>query len=310
MTARELARLVRDWQRDVTSTVTWRTTFVVVDAACSERIKPLSRAPLLPCSRAHPWFPGPAPRIPSMHPKQISLSLATNGTAMRSPCSSPSSRSFTWPRRSCVLMLLCQACCSLHIDTLALHQCHPPDLRTTLSYAPGLEAAGVPRAELWAVRDGAALWFGARYGAGACGPYFRSCGRSGRCLTIRGAEHVGAARQPERRGRTLQSTVSPHRRPRLGCRRRAGERVGWGRDPRGAVPASRGLWDRGGGDRAFFGLHEQAESLLRREALPRLRDSRDMSEGSDCMWCWLAFGAHGATFGRAYWRIVATVACG
>ncbi|KAJ7817921.1 hypothetical protein B0H14DRAFT_3877250, partial [Mycena olivaceomarginata] len=39
MTARELARLVRDWQRDVTSTVTWRTTFVVVDAACSERIK-------------------------------------------------------------------------------------------------------------------------------------------------------------------------------------------------------------------------------------------------------------------------------
>ncbi|KAJ7797792.1 hypothetical protein B0H14DRAFT_2909575, partial [Mycena olivaceomarginata] len=40
------------------------------------------------------------------------------------------------------------------------------------------------------------------------------------------------------------------------------------------------MWDRGGGDRAFFGLHEQAESLLRREALPRLRDSRDMSEGA------------------------------
>jgi hypothetical protein len=36
-----------------------------------------------------------------------------------------------------MLMLLCQAHCSLHIDTLALHL--PPDLRTTLSYAPGLE---------------------------------------------------------------------------------------------------------------------------------------------------------------------------
>jgi hypothetical protein len=57
------------------------------------------------------------------------------------------------------------------------------------------------------------------------------------------------------------------------------------------------IWDRGGGDRAFFELREQAESLLRREALPRLRDSRDMSEGSDCIWCWLALGAHGATLG-------------
>jgi hypothetical protein len=57
------------------------------------------------------------------------------------------------------------------------------------------------------------------------------------------------------------------------------------------------MWDRGGGDRASFGLHEQAESLLRREALPRLRESRSMSEGSDCMWCWLALGARGATLG-------------
>jgi hypothetical protein len=92
-TARELVRF-RDkyWQRDVTSAVTLRTTFVVVDAACSERSKrehtllhtcltnclhcvaripaAFSRAPLLPCSRAHLWFPRPAPRIPLMHPKQ------------------------------------------------------------------------------------------------------------------------------------------------------------------------------------------------------------------------------------------------
>ncbi|KAJ7095545.1 hypothetical protein C8R44DRAFT_950973 [Mycena epipterygia] len=34
---------------------------------------------------------------------------------------------------------------------------------------------------------------------------------------------------------------------------------------------------------AFFGLREQVESLLRREAFPRLRYVRDMSEGSDLM---------------------------
>ncbi|KAJ7025198.1 hypothetical protein C8F04DRAFT_1300619 [Mycena alexandri] len=37
------------------------------------------------------------------------------------------------------------------------------------------------------------------------------------------------------------------------------------------------------GDAAFFGLREQVESLLRREAFPRLRYVRDMSEGSDRM---------------------------
>ncbi|KAJ7156721.1 hypothetical protein C8R46DRAFT_1226228 [Mycena filopes] len=38
-----------------------------------------------------------------------------------------------------------------------------------------------------------------------------------------------------------------------------------------------------GADAAFFGLREQVESLLRREAFPRLRYVRDMSEGSDMM---------------------------
>ncbi|KAJ7098500.1 hypothetical protein B0H15DRAFT_579883 [Mycena belliarum] len=46
------------------------------------------------------------------------------------------------------------------------------------------------------------------------------------------------------------------------------------------------LWDdyaRRGGEDTFFGLREQVESLLRREAFPRLRYVRDMSEGSDMM---------------------------
>ncbi|CAK5271598.1 unnamed protein product [Mycena citricolor] len=37
------------------------------------------------------------------------------------------------------------------------------------------------------------------------------------------------------------------------------------------------------GDDTFFGLREQVESLLRREAFPRLKYVRDMSEGSDRM---------------------------
>ncbi|KAJ6562771.1 hypothetical protein DFH09DRAFT_1159589 [Mycena vulgaris] len=40
---------------------------------------------------------------------------------------------------------------------------------------------------------------------------------------------------------------------------------------------------RRGGEGAFFGLREQVESLLRKEAFPRLRYVRDMSEGSDWM---------------------------
>ncbi|KAJ7346208.1 hypothetical protein DFH08DRAFT_914963 [Mycena albidolilacea] len=40
------------------------------------------------------------------------------------------------------------------------------------------------------------------------------------------------------------------------------------------------LWD---GDAAFFGLRAQVESLLRREAFPRLRYVRDLSAGSDAL---------------------------
>ncbi|KAJ7455710.1 hypothetical protein FB451DRAFT_1342247 [Mycena latifolia] len=40
---------------------------------------------------------------------------------------------------------------------------------------------------------------------------------------------------------------------------------------------------RRGGEGTFFGLREQVESLLRREAFPKLRYVRDLSEGSDLM---------------------------
>ncbi|KAJ7195326.1 hypothetical protein GGX14DRAFT_527188 [Mycena pura] len=49
----------------------------------------------------------------------------------------------------------------------------------------------------------------------------------------------------------------------------------------------------GGVDNAFFGLREQVESLLRREAFPRLRYVRDLSEGSDRMRRGLGFDLGG-----------------
>jgi hypothetical protein len=67
------------------------------------------------------------------------------------------------------------------------------------------------------------------------------------------------------------------------------------RAPQRVADRDPSVWDRGGGDR----------SLLRREAFPRLRDSRDMSEGSDRMWCWLALGGEGqGVLARAWERVV------
>jgi hypothetical protein len=135
-TARELVRLRdTDWQRDVTSAVSRRTTFVV-DAACSERIKrehtllhlsrhcvaripaAFSRVPLLlPSPRAHPWFPRPAPRIPSMHPTQ-NLALVSNkwhGYAQ------PVLFSFVWIVRVAKAFVL-TSLCTLSGALLAAHR--------------------------------------------------------------------------------------------------------------------------------------------------------------------------------------------
>ncbi|KAJ7897539.1 hypothetical protein B0H14DRAFT_2557543 [Mycena olivaceomarginata] len=183
---------------------------------------------------------------------------------------------------------------ALHIDTLALHQCHPPDLRTTLSYAPGLEPR--PRARRRAYPE-------LNFGPSATAPLSGSAVQVQTRMLATGRERAvrtsaAAYAQGDARRYAVLSTgdADDGRASGLGgglilaarCPHLEEFRVAdW--DP--------SMWDRGGGDRAFFGLHEQAESLLRREALPRLQDSRDMSEESDCMWCWLAFGAHGATLG-------------
>ncbi|KAJ7358505.1 hypothetical protein DFH08DRAFT_953643 [Mycena albidolilacea] len=205
------------------------------------------------------------------------------------------SRLFAWPR-AFVLMLLCQARCPLHIDTPALHQCHPPDLRTTLSYAPGLEvcsdyrsvcgASALARLCIWSRRR---AYPELNFGLSATAPLSGSpvqvqrgmlaTGRGRAVRTFAAAGDADGGRASGLDGGLILAARCPHLEE---------SRVA-DRDP--------SMWDRGGGDGAFFELREQAESLLRREALPRLRDSRNMSEGSDCIWCWLALGAHGATLG-------------